>query len=131
MRYFSDIYFILNKGKWSATACFYAGQQEQENGEANWWQVNAIGRYNLTEKLSITARVEHFADDKSVQIVPITNAAGFNASSGSLGFNYKMADNVLLRIEGRTFWSDDKVYLRNDEPVNDSNLLTSNITVWF
>lgn len=131
MRYFSDVYFIYNKGRWSATACFYAGQQQQENDNATWWQINAIGRYNLSEKLSVTARVEHFVDEKSVQIVPVTDATGFTSSGGSLGLNYKMAENILLRIEGRTFWSDEKVYARNDLAVNDAQVLTSNVTIWF
>ena len=131
MRYFSDVYMIFTKGKWSVTSCFYIGQQKQAEGDATWWQFNVIGRFNITEGLSVTGRFEYFEDTKSAQIVPITDVSGFETSSGSLGLNYKVADNVLLRLEGRTFFSDKKVYSENGNPVNSSNMLTTNITVWF
>ena len=131
-RYFSDLYFIYTRGKLSATACVYAGIQEQSEGsDGNWWQMNLIGRYNLSEKLSATGRIEYFDDPGRVQIVPITNVAEFSSYSASLGINYKFADNILLRLEGRTFFSDKNVYERNGVPVNNSNTITSNVTIWF
>ena len=132
MWYFSDLYFIYTRGKLSATACVYAGMQEQSEGsEGIWWQVNLIGRYNLSEKLSATGRIEYFDDPGRVQIVPITNVAEFSSYSASLGINYKFADNILLRLEGRTFFSDENVYERNGLPVNNSNTITTNVTIWF
>lgn len=131
-RYFTDLYFIYNKGRFSATSCFYVGMQRQsESKDGVWWTANFIARYNLTDKLSATGRIEHFNDDRSVQIVPITGINGFSSNSSSLGLNYKLADNVLLRLEGRTFFSDKEVYIRDGKPVKNSNTLTSNVTIWF
>jgi hypothetical protein len=132
MRYFSDIYLIYSKGKFSATSCIYAGIQEQANSRNSvWWQANIIGRYDLTDNLSVTGRLEHFSDPYSVQIVPITGVTGFSTSAGSLGLNYQLAENILLRLEGRTFFSDKQVYMRNNSAVTNSNTITSNVTIWF
>lgn len=126
-RYFTDLYVIYNKDRFSLTSCFYVGSQH----DRTWWQANVIVRYNLTNKLSVTGRVEHFNDPRSVQIVPITSVKGFSTNGSSLGLNFKLSDNALLRLEGRTLFSDDDVFLRNGTAVNNSTTITSNITVWF
>ena len=131
-RYFSDVYFIYTKEKWSATGCVYYGvQQRSGTSSAAWWQANLIGQYSITKKLSIAGRVEYFNDPEEVQINPITNASGFNSFSSSVGMNLKVTENALLRVEGRTFLSDKNVYERNNKPVKNSNLLAANLTVWF
>lgn len=131
-RMFSDFYFIYSRGKLSATGCVYAGIQEQSGkSDGVWWQANLIGRYNITNKISVTGRIEHFNDPDEVQIVPITGVKGFRSYSSSLGFNYKLAENILLRLEGRTFFSDKYVYVRGEEQAKNSNAITSNITIWF
>jgi hypothetical protein len=131
-RYFTDAFFIYSKEKWSATGCAYIGLQERsENGSATWWQVNLIGRYQATRVTSVTGRVEYFDDPDRVQINPVTGLPGFSSYSTSVGLNFKVAENVLVRFEGRTFFSDKEMYLRESTPVNTSHWFTSNITLWF
>jgi len=131
-RYFTDLYFIYTKGKWSATSCYYIGLQQRNNEkDALWWQANIIGRYYLTDKLSMTGRLEYFNDPDQVHISPITGISGFSSYSSSLGVNLKLAENILFRAEGRTFFSSKEVYERNGEPVKNSNLITTNVTLWF
>jgi hypothetical protein len=131
-RIFSDVYFIYSGRKFSATGCIYGGLQDQAGDRrGEWWQANIIGRYNLTEKLSVTGRLEYFNDPDQVQIVPVTDVQGFSSYSSSLGINYFVADNAMVRLEGRTFFSDDNVYIKNETAVSDSNTITANITVWF
>jgi Putative beta-barrel porin-2, OmpL-like. bbp2 len=131
-RYFTDVFFIYSKGKWSATGCYYLGLQKRNNMEdAYWWQANIIGRYNLTEKLSVTGRLEYFDDPDLVQITPITSASNFSSYSSSLGLNLKVAENILFRAEGRTFLSGTGVYERDGTPVKNSNLIITNVTLWF
>lgn len=131
-RYFSDLYFVFHKDRVSLTGCFYLGSQQQsENHRATWWTANLIGRYNLTQKLSVSGRVERFSDTRAVQIVPITGVSGFKTNSATLGLNFKPADNLLLRIEGRTFLADKLVFVHKGVPANYSNTITSNITIWF
>jgi hypothetical protein len=129
-RYFTDVFLIYSKNKWSWTACAYIGHQEQANGNARWWTINATARYAITQKLSATVRAEYFEDLKGVQVISLS-PVGFNSSSTSLGLNYKAAENVLLRVEGRSFISDNAVYQREDRFVKNSMLLTGNLTLWF
>lgn len=131
-RYFTDLFFIYTKGKWSATGCYYVGLQQRVNMEsAFWWQANIIGRYNFTEKLSVTGRLEYFDDPDLVQITPITTTSSFSSYSTSLGLNLQIAENILFRAEGRTFFSNNEVYERDGDFVKNSNLLTTNVTLWF
>jgi hypothetical protein len=131
-RYFTDLYFIYGKDRFSATSCVYIGMQPQSGASgAVWWQANFIARYNLTKALSVTGRIEYFSDPHSVQVVPITTVNGFSTSSSSLGLNYQLAENVLLRLEGRTFFSSQDVYMRNNQEVATMNSVTGNVTVWF
>lgn len=132
MRYFTDVYMIFRKERWSATTCIYVGLQQQANQNATWWQANAIVQYDLTQRVSLAGRIEYFDDPGKVQIVPLNGISGFQSSSASLGLNFKMADNVLIRLEGRSFFSREDVYLKEGtEPVKSSHLLTSNLTLWF
>lgn len=130
-RYFTDVFFIYSKNKWSMTGCVYLGSQEQTTGYATWWTANLIARYNLTKKLSLTGRFEYFEDLNGVQIASMNPTNGFNSYSSSLGLNLKIAENVLWRLEGRTFFSDQEVYQRDSNPSKTSNLMTSNLTIWF
>ncbi|HRG07642.1 MAG TPA: outer membrane beta-barrel protein, partial [Cyclobacteriaceae bacterium] len=81
--------------------------------------------------LSVSGRLEYFEDRDEVHIDPITGVAGFETYSSSLGLNYKVADNILIRTEGRSFFSNKQVYERNGEAVKNSNLITTNVTLWF
>ena len=135
-RYFSDLYFIYKKGKLSATGCVYAGIQERENADNTtrsdkWWQANLIGRYNFSDKISLSGRVEYFNDPKSVHITSITDGGGFSSYSTGLCLNVHIASNIMARFEGRTFFSDNDVYTKDTAPANTSNLLISNLTIWF
>lgn len=136
MRYFSDVYFIYTKGKVSATGCLYAGIQERENinntkQSDKWWQANLIGRYSFTDKVSLSGRIEYFSDPKSVHITPVTNVSGFNSYSTGLCLNLHIAPNIMARFEGRTFFSEKEVYQKDSNPSKSSNLLISNLTIWF
>lgn len=135
-RYFSDVYFIYSKNKWTATGCIYAGIQERQNTDNTtrsdkWWQANLIGRYSFSEKVSLSGRVEYFSDPQSVQITSITDGGGFNSYSTGLGLNVHIASNIMARFEGRTFFSEKDVYSKDNTPTNTSSQLISNLTIWF
>lgn len=137
-RWFTDLYAIFNPdGKFSLTACAYAGLQDQTDSlgaktQLGWWQANVIGRYTFTERLSLSGRVEYFSDPHSVQVVPITPVSGFSTGSAGLCFNVKITDKALFRLEDRQYFSSQEVYLnRWQRPVGTSNFLVSNLTIWF
>jgi len=136
-RYFTDIFFIYNKGKFSGTSCFYVGAQETKiaNGTMEnqfWYNANIIGRYNFTPKTSLSGRLEYFDDQKSVQISPINPVNGFSSSSASLCLNYAMEENILLRLESRSFFSSKDVYKSAEgKAIGNSQLLIGSVTIWF
>ena len=131
-RYFSDVFFIYAKGDFSATGCVYYGlQKRDELNNATWWQANLIGQYSILKNTSVTTRIEYFEDPESVQITPITNVEGFSCYSASVGLNFRLAENFMIRTEYRSFYSTQEVFERNGSAVKNSNLLTSNVTIWF
>jgi Putative beta-barrel porin-2, OmpL-like. bbp2 len=137
-RYFTDVYAIYNPdGKFTFTTCMYYGIQMRDDmsggqSEHAWWQANFIARYRFSDRVSLSGRIEHFSDPGSVQIAPVTPVAGFRTSSTGLCLNVHLTDNAMFRLEGRQFFARDEVYLgENQNPVNQSSWLISNLTVWF
>lgn len=139
MRYFSDVYAIINLNKkWSATTCVYAGLQQrtdsitQKLNNKTWWQANLVVKYIFNQHHNLAARIEYFEDMNHVVTNSETFAVkGFNSYSAGLCFNKKITDNALFRLEGRHFFSNRNVYLKNNTPTNTSTLLITNLTVWF
>ena len=137
-RYFTDVYLIYNsKKKFSMTSCAYLGVQDLKDSlgtESNavWWQANLIAAYQFTKTVSLAGRIEYFNDLKSVQVVPITSVKGFDAYSAGLCLNVKVGNNAFFRLEGRSFYSDRSMFVsKNNQETNWSNLLITNLTVWF
>ena len=138
-RYFTDVYAIYNPdGKFSFTACAYIGWQEKNDKISNtkgvntWWQANIIGKYQWSKKAFVAARLEYFDDAQATIIKPVTLVNGFNTYSTGLCYTLKISNNALFRLEGRSFYSDKKVYLdENNNAASWNHLLISNITVWF
>ncbi len=131
LRKFTDLFFILKANSWKFTGSAYVGQQEISTGDVQWYSINFITQYSLNDNFGLVYRIEHFDDDESVQIIPITDTNGFSTSGTSLGINYKVTDNFLIRTEGRLLFSKDEVYLRGGEAVSNSAMIATNVTVWF
>jgi hypothetical protein len=137
MRYFTDLYWIYSQGKYAATACVYVGNQTKtvspvHDKNNTWWQANFIGRYAITDDISLSARIEYFNDDNAVQITPVHATEGFRTWSTGACFNAKINENTLFRLEGRHFFSDRMPYFDKDNrPSQSMTWCISNVTVWF
>ncbi|MBU3660093.1 MAG: porin [Flavobacteriales bacterium] len=140
MRYFSDIYWIFEKGKWKITSCAYAGIQEYSafSGQKEsklWWQANLIGRRQINEDWSVSGRIEYFNDAENaivpVQIANYTNNS-FQCWSSGLSFAYKFSEKCLFRLEGRYFKTANNAFEKaNGTRVSDEFQLFANLSVWF
>lgn len=136
-RYFTDLYLIWQKEKWTVTSCVYAGRQDKKDSlglksTVYWGQANVVADYKIRKRASIAARFEYFSDPASVQVVPVTNVNGFESFSAGACFNLRITDNAMFRLENRLFFSLKNVYLdRSDSPVSWTNLCIGNLTVWF
>ena len=140
MRYFSDLYWIFEKGKWKVTSCAYAGFQQVKdslnstNGKF-WWQANFIARRLFKNNWNISGRVEYF-NDPSNAIVPIsignyTNSS-FQCFSSGLSVSKKISDKSLFRIEGRQFHAlNDAFERKNGQRVSNEFQIFTSLSIWF
>lgn len=143
LRFFTDVYIVYNPehSKFSLTSCFYNGFQETKFFTGtdltanNWWQMNLALKYKLTDKFALSARGEFFNDPLNIIITPITGNMNFNCASATAGLNYNITQNAMLRIEGRGYWSGEKIFNSYETvsavPVDYNYLAFSNITIWF
>ncbi len=132
-RYFSDLYWIYHSKKFDATSCIYVGVQDRlGNSSATWATFNFIGRYNFTERVSLSGRVEYFTDKDGVQELTQQRTTGFETYSTGFCFNYTANHNALLRLEARQFFAPANIYLdENKNPTNSYTQLTASLTAWF
>ena len=136
-RYFADIYATYSPTqKWTFSADAYSGWQQIDDGQnpvtRNWWNANVCAKYSFIPGQSFSARVEHFHDPYQVLVTPVTPVSGFRLSSASLGYNLAVTDQVLFRLEGRYFQSQEQLYpLRDGSYANNDSWLTVGITARF
>ncbi|MCG3167858.1 MAG: hypothetical protein POELPBGB_03657 [Bacteroidia bacterium] len=136
IRLFTDIYWIYNYKKFSATSCAYIGMQQYANGsEKIWWQANFIARYRFVNLFSLAARLEIFSDPWQEMIIPSGNFSGvYNGRISSVGLcaNFHIDEHALIRFEGRYFNAGEKIYnTYNGSSTNQSISLFANLTAWF
>ena len=138
-RYFNDLYVISKPNKKiTITSCVSFGWQEVKDtitnniGYHKWWQINVMGKYQFTPTISLAGRLEYFEDMDEVIIAPATSSPFFSTYGSSFGFDYKIGRNALFRLEGRNYFSAEKVYPDHKKGSNNTyQFFIGNITVWF
>lgn len=135
LRFFTDIFWIYNYKKFSATSSAYVGLQQYAKRSNNiWGQANFIARYRFHQLFSLSGRVEYFIDPWSVMINPI-NPLFVNRGrifSAGLSACFHIDEHALVRLEGRYFNATEKIYRnQNAEAINHSMMLVANLTAWF
>ncbi|OYU94687.1 MAG: hypothetical protein CFE21_15195 [Bacteroidetes bacterium B1(2017)] len=137
-RYFTDLYAIYSKGKFSFTSNVYVGMQGVKDTllakttTRHWWQANFIGKYAFNQQHSVSGRIEYFEDLHEIVAKPITNTHGFSTYSTGLCYNLQIGKHAIFRVEGKHYFSDKSVYISKDNlPIKTDNLLIGNLTVWF
>jgi hypothetical protein len=96
-----------------------------------WGQANFSARYFIKKDWSLAGRIEAFTDNEEAEVYSITNEKGFNTLSYTLGINYHVLENALVRIEQRSFFTDKKVFEDKKAISNNSNYIVGSICVWF
>ena len=135
-RYFTDIYWQYNSAKrLKITSGAYMGWQEVQQIDVKatrtWWQVNINAEYLVLSNLGLAGRIEYFSDPESAMITPVTGVDGFSSYSTGLCLNYYFADNFMIRLEGRQFFSDQTVFLDKDiMPKTTNTWFALNFTAW-
>jgi hypothetical protein len=78
-------------------------------GNRVWWTAAVLGRYALSDRLAVAARLEQYSDPNGV-LIPTSTRNNFQTSAASLNLDYALTSNVLWRVEVRAFSSRDAVY---------------------
>jgi hypothetical protein len=134
LRYFNEIYalFFIND-KWELQAGFDHGfqQKSKESSEYNpWFLASIITRYSFHEHWSASLRGEFVSDKYNVVIAnPTPNEFVLWGISANL--DYKPVKNVIARIEGRYWFSENQIFVKNDGYVSDDLFITFSLTIQF
>ncbi|MDQ1090026.1 porin [Siphonobacter sp. SORGH_AS_1065] len=119
MRYFHNFYGIFQlSSKVGLIAGFDSGWQQSAKGSNDlnfWYSPVAILRYAITDAFSLAARAEYYQDKKGVII---TAPAPFKVYGFSINADYKVSQEVLVRLEARQLTSSEDVFQKNGTYTN-------------
>ena len=118
------------------SSSIYVGMQEKINTNNNtseyaWYQGNIAAKYNITEKNSISSRIEYYSDYNRIMITPIIGNTGFDTFSGVLGYNLLIAKDILFRLEGKYLLSNQMVFERNNSAVKNNFIMLVGLNARF
>ncbi len=123
LRFYNNLYAIYEPNEnWGLTFGFDFGIEKPNSRTASIWSTPVlIFKKKVNDKSKIALRAEFF-NDKNQVIVSTNTTNGFRTFGASAGYDYQIQPNVLFRVEGRFFNSQDAIF--NGEKRNFS-LLTS------
>lgn len=136
MRYFHNFYgqFQLNP-QFGLIAGFDVGAEQTKKGGSDyntWYSPVLIARYTPTESLAFAARAEYYSDEGEV-IIATGSPNGFQTFGYSLNMDVQVMDNVLWRLEARTFNSRrDNLFLdREATPSQNNYFIGTSLSIMF
>ena len=113
--------------QWMLAAAFDLGLQQKTTADPSmnvWYNPTFWAKVKLNSHWSINGRLEHYNDKYGI-IIPTGTPNHFQATGYSLGLDYSPIEMVALRIEGRSIYTTDLVF------VNQVNGGLSNNCTWF
>lgn len=136
MRYFHNFYsqFQFNE-KFGLIAGFDIGAQQKAKGSSDynvWYSPVLIARFTPGEKLAFSARAEYYSDQGKV-IISTGTPNGFQTFGYSVNMDVRVMENVLWRLEARTFNSQrDNIFLdRNQIAVRNNYFVGTSLSIAF
>ena len=147
MRYFNNFFTQLDLNEqWSLILGVDIGLQEEsvDNDDLNHWIVpSLIVQYRINRSWKTAIRAEYFNDDDEliinnpnpgpINILPPLSP-GVNMGSASLNIDFTPAENIALRLEGRSFYSEDDFFVK-DEFIRlfsrDNTFITASLAIKF
>ena len=133
-RVYHNLYgiFQLNK-QFGIIAGFDIGTEQKFRGSNTVNTVYSpvlIAKYGIDDKWTIAARAEYYSDGNGVLIATGT-PNGFKTTGLSFNIDYAPAANVLVRFEGRTLNSKDKIFIKDAVMKNSNSFFTTSIAISF
>lgn len=114
-RIFHNLYAILlPTDRFGITAGFDYGMEQGMGSNLawhSWYTPVVILRYKTSSKTALALRGEYYSDEHGV-IIDDGSTDGFKTAGASLNFDYLPVENVLFRVEGKSFYSNDDIFLK-------------------
>lgn len=135
MRYFHNLYgqFELNDN-FALIAGFDIGAEQKEKGSSDyntWYSPVLIAKYNVSDKLSFSARGEYYQDKAGV-IIATDTENGFKTFGFSMNADYAILPNLIWRTEIKNLSSKDAVFeKRNESFTSNSFTVTTALAISF
>ena len=133
-RFYHNIYGVFQlSDKFGLTLGLDYGTQQQskENHSKNVvFSPVAIAQYKFAEKWAVAGRFEYY-EDKNGIFISTGTPNGFKTKGYSLNVDYSPITNAVIRLEGKTYDSKDKIFARENNSVNANTTLTASIAVSF
>lgn len=134
MRYFHNLYDIFQfNDKLALTTGFDIGAEQKGKGSKDyniWYAPILIFKFNPNIKENIAARIEYYNDANGV-IISTGTPNGFRTWGYSINYDYLIRNNVMWRIEARSFSSKDKIFTKGNDVTNNNFFFTSSLAVSF
>lgn len=133
-RFYHNIYGVFQlSDKFGLTLGLDYGTQQQskENHSKNEvFSPVAIAQYKFAERWAVAGRFEYY-EDKNGIFISTGTPNGFKTKGYSLNVDYSPIPNAVVRLEGKTYDSKDKIFARENNSVNANTTLTASIAVSF
>lgn len=100
------------------------------SGTKTWISPVGIIKYLVNDKWALAGRLEYFGDESGV-IIGSTQSGGFKVTGFSLNLDHKPANNMLVRLEFRTFTGDEPQFIKASSPVKSESFVTGSIALSF
>lgn len=132
MRYFSNLYYDQKwNAQWRTIVGFDYGLQDlssTSNQHAIWFSPVIMAQYAINSKWQTAFRTEYYQDEENIIIA---GNAPFKTLGFSLNLDYLPNSKVKIRTEARQLQSQEKVFLKNDNPTNSNFFVTTSLSFEF
>lgn len=133
-RLYHNVYGVFQlTDQFGLTMGFDYGTQQKVKGSSDKNKVIspvAIAQYKFAPKWAVAGRFEYYEDKNGIFISSGT-PNGFRTKGYSLNVDYSPIQNAMIRLEGKTYDSKDKIFIREGNSVNANTTLTASIAVAF
>ncbi len=133
-RIYHNLYAIFQVNKqFGIIAGFDIGTEQKTKGSSNKNTVYSpvlIAKYSIDDKWAIAARGEYYSDENGV-LISTGTPKGFKTTGVSLNIDYAPVSNVLVRVEGRSLNSEDKVFIKDGTIKKNDSFFTTSVAISF
>lgn len=127
-RYFHNLYAIARvSSRIGLTIGFDVGSDRiisTGTAPAIWYTPVVMGRYHFSDKLSVTARTEYYADKEGI----ITGSSHFGMASYSANLDYRPHEKALLRLEARRYHSQSPLFKTKNGIADTDTVITLSLS---